>query len=61
VSEKRSFGPKFLFLIKQITQGGSMGVKVNEVEGDFFLIGKGLDKEIPWYLFCLTLELMFFS
>jgi hypothetical protein len=36
VLEKRGFGGKIIFLIKQITQGGSVGVKVNEVEGDFF-------------------------
>jgi hypothetical protein len=24
-------------MIKKITQGGSVGVKVNDVEGDFFL------------------------
>jgi hypothetical protein len=29
-------------MIKQIPQGGSGGVKVNDIEGDFFLTGKGL-------------------
>ena len=24
-------------MIKQVTQGGSVGVKINEVKGDFFL------------------------
>jgi hypothetical protein len=28
-------------MIKQVTQGGSVGVKINDVEGDFFLAGKG--------------------
>jgi hypothetical protein len=60
ILQLRGFGDKIISMIKKITQGGSVGVKVNVVEGDFFLIGKGLDKEIPWYLFCLTLELMFF-
>jgi hypothetical protein len=38
----RGFNPIFIRFIKQITQWGSIGVKVNDVEGDFFLAGKGL-------------------
>jgi hypothetical protein len=34
-------------MIKQITQNGSVGVKVNDVEGDFFLVGKGLRQSDP--------------
>jgi hypothetical protein len=37
----RGFGPKIIQMIKQVTQGGSVGVKINDVEGDFFLAGKG--------------------
>jgi hypothetical protein len=29
----RGFSDKFIHMIKQITQNGSVGVKVNEVEG----------------------------
>jgi hypothetical protein len=38
----RGFNPIFIRFIKQITQGGSVGVKVNDIEGNFFLTGKGL-------------------
>jgi hypothetical protein len=34
-------------MIKQVTQGGSIGVKINDVEGDFFLTGKGLRQGDP--------------
>jgi hypothetical protein len=34
-------------MIKQVTQGGSVGVKLNDVEGDFFLTGKGLRQGDP--------------
>jgi hypothetical protein len=43
----RDFGPKIIQLIKQITQGRSVGVKINDVEGDFFLTGKGLRQGDP--------------
>jgi hypothetical protein len=34
-------------MIKQVTQGGSVGVKVNDEESNFFLTGKGLRQEDP--------------
>jgi hypothetical protein len=34
-------------MIKQVTQGGSVGVKLNDVEGGFFLTGKGLRQGDP--------------
>jgi hypothetical protein len=34
-------------MIKQVTQGGSVGVKLNDVEGGFFLTGKVLRQEDP--------------
>jgi hypothetical protein len=43
----RGFGPKIIQMIKQVTQGGSVGVKLNDVEGDFFLTGKGLRQGDP--------------
>jgi hypothetical protein len=42
VLDLRFFNPIFIRFIKQITQGGSVGVKVNDIEGNFFLTGKGL-------------------
>jgi hypothetical protein len=43
----RGFSDKFIHMIRQITQKGSVGVKVNEVEGEFFLTGKGLRQGDP--------------
>jgi hypothetical protein len=34
-------------MIKQVTLGGSVGVKVNDEESDFFLTGKGLRQRDP--------------
>jgi hypothetical protein len=47
VLSARGFSDKFILMIKQVTQNGSVGVKVNEVEGDFFLTGKGLRQGDP--------------
>jgi hypothetical protein len=43
----RGFSPIFIRMIKQVTLGGSVGVKVNDVESDFFLTGKGLGQGDP--------------
>jgi hypothetical protein len=43
----RGFGPKIIQMIKQVTQGGSVGVKLNDLEGGFFLTGKGLRQGDP--------------
>ena len=40
----RGFGSKWIGWIKSITQGGSVGVKLNGEESDFLLTGKGLRK-----------------
>jgi hypothetical protein len=37
----------FIRMIKQVTQGGSVGVKVNDEESNFFLTGKGLRQGDP--------------
>jgi hypothetical protein len=42
VLSARGFSTKFISMIRQITQNGSVGVKVNDVEGEFFLTGKGV-------------------
>jgi retron-type reverse transcriptase len=47
VVELRGFNPTFIRFIRQITEGGSVGVKVNDIEGDFFLTGKGLRQGDP--------------
>jgi PHD/YefM family antitoxin component YafN of YafNO toxin-antitoxin module len=39
---KRNFSPTFRNLIRLITRGGSVPVKVNGVEGNSFITGKGL-------------------
>jgi hypothetical protein len=47
VLELRGFSPVFIRMIKQVTQGGSVGVKVNDEESNFFLTGKGLRQGDP--------------
>jgi hypothetical protein len=47
VLELRGFNPMFVRMIKQVTQGGSVGVKVNDEESNFFLTGKGLRQGDP--------------
>jgi hypothetical protein len=47
VLELRGFNPVFIRMIKQVTQGGSVGVKVNDEESNFFLTGKGLRQGDP--------------
>jgi hypothetical protein len=37
---------------------GSMGVKINEMENDFFLTGKGLRQGVLYPMVCLILWLM---
>lgn len=43
----RGFGHMWLGWIKSLTQKGSVGVKLNGEESDFFLTGKGLRQEDP--------------
>ena len=43
----RDFGLVWIRLIKQVTSDGSVGVKVNDVEGEFFITGKGLGQGGP--------------
>jgi hypothetical protein len=43
----RGFSPFWIRLIKQLTTGGSVGVKINKVESYFFLTGKGLRQGDP--------------
>jgi hypothetical protein len=45
--KKRGFGPKTLAWIKDVTHGGSIGVKLNNVIGKYFLTGKGLRQGDP--------------
>ena len=47
ILELRGFSPTFVRIIKQITQGGSVGVKINDTESDFFLTGKCLRQGDP--------------
>lgn len=43
----RGFGPKWLVWIRRLSQKGSVGVKLNGEESDFFLTGKGLRQGDP--------------
>jgi hypothetical protein len=45
--DKRGFGKNFQRMIKQITSRGSVGVKLNRLESNFFLTGKGLRQGDP--------------
>ena len=45
--ELRDFGGKRISWTQQITHGGSVGVKLNNRESDFFLAGKGLRQGDP--------------
>ena len=45
--ELRGFGPKIISLVKQMTQGGSVGVKVNDDIGHYFRTKKSLRQGDP--------------
>jgi hypothetical protein len=47
IRQLRGFSPFWIRLIKQLSTCGSVGVKINEVESDFFLTGKGLRQGDP--------------
>ena len=52
--ELRGFGGKWTSWIQQLTHGGSVGVKLNNCESDFFsLLVKALGKVTPSPRFCL--------
>ena len=45
--KKRGFGDTWINWIQQITHNGSVGIKINNTESDFFLAGKGLKQGDP--------------
>ena len=47
ILEKRNFNPLWVTWIKQVTHMGSVGVKINGIEGNYFLTGKGLRQGDP--------------
>ena len=47
ILQKRNFGPVWTKWIYQITHMGSVGVKVNGVDSDFFVTNKGLRQGDP--------------
>lgn len=57
--EIRCFGSKWSKLIHQITHGVSVGVKINNVESDFFITDKGLTqrRSLSPLLFNLVVDL----
>jgi hypothetical protein len=44
--ERRGFSQKLINLTKSTTLGGLVDVKLNNIESDFILVGKGCDKGI---------------
>lgn len=56
----RGFGEKWIQWIHQVTHGGSVGVKVNNMESDFFLTGKGFRQGDPMspLLFNLVVDVL---
>jgi hypothetical protein len=44
---KRGFGEHLISLIKSVVLGGSVGVKMNNIVGNFFITGKGLRQGDP--------------
>jgi hypothetical protein len=50
---KRGFGEKWITWIRQTINRGPVGVTVNNKEGEFFEIGKGLRQGTPCPPFCL--------
>ena len=47
ILEKRNFNPLWVTWIKQVTHMGSVGVKINGIEGNYLLTGKGLRQGDP--------------
>jgi hypothetical protein len=47
--EKRGFGKHWINLTKSVVIGGSVGVKMNNIIGNYFTIGKGMRKGDPLY------------
>jgi hypothetical protein len=56
---QRGFGPKMSSWIHLATRGGSVAVKLNGVEGDFFTTSRGLRQGAPCLRSFLTVLLMF--
>jgi hypothetical protein len=52
---QRGFSPKFLSIIKSLLVKGSVGVRINNVNSDYFEVS---GRVIPYHLFSLILWLM---
>jgi hypothetical protein len=48
ILEKRGFGKRWIEWIKRILHRGTVGVTLNNMEGEFFQIGKGLRQGTPY-------------
>jgi hypothetical protein len=60
VLQKRGFGNRWIGWIKKILTRGSIGVTINNVEGEFFQTAKGLRQGDPLshVLFNLVMDIL---
>jgi hypothetical protein len=58
IIEKRGFGEKCLNWIKSVVIRGSVGLNINNVEGEFFQTCKGLRQGDPPVLFNLVVDVL---
>jgi hypothetical protein len=47
IMEMWGFSPRRMSIVKGVLHNGSVGVRINELEGDFILTGKGLRQGDP--------------
>jgi hypothetical protein len=55
----RGFSPRWMSIIEGLLHNGSVGVRINDCNGQFFLTSRGVRQGIPYRPFFLILWLMF--